>query len=99
MSQEPTTSVSVDNMAAPHSPNQRMRPLDVPQSVDPAAEHRNDPNYDIHSLPCPSTITRNAKDVLNAPGGYTASGPDGEPQTGSSRNSDPDSTSNYEDDE
>jgi hypothetical protein len=78
-------------MAAPHSPNKPMKRLDVPQDVDLAAEHWNDPNYDIDSLPSPSIITRDsfeleAKDVGNASAGYSTTDFDGESQTGSVRN-------------
>jgi hypothetical protein len=56
-----------------------MKSLDVSQDVDLVAEHWNVPNYDIDSLPSPSTTTREPKDVGNAPAGYTASDPDVEP--------------------
>jgi hypothetical protein len=96
MSQQPTSSVPVDNMAAPHSPNQGTRPLDVPQNVDLAAEHWNDPNYDIGGLP---TTVRDATDVGNAPARYTASDPNEEPQIRSRGDYDFDSTSNQEDED
>jgi hypothetical protein len=96
MSQISTTSVSIHTTAAPHSPNH----LDDPQNVDVAAEHWNDPNYDIDIVPRPSTIIRNAKDVRNARAVHTASDLTGEPQTGSRRNYDPDlSTSNDDEDD